>query len=123
MNAVANQPVSVAIDSHEIQFSSGGIYDGPCGTNLNHEVTLVGYGTDADGTAYWIAENSWGTAWGESGYILLAKDVAEKGRTVRRSQATPNHASRPSRAVRPRALDSLKPRQRRLGLTWFRRPV
>ncbi|RWV93495.1 hypothetical protein BHE74_00059423 [Ensete ventricosum] len=77
MNAVANQPVSVAIDSHEIQFYSGGIYDGPCGTNLNHEVTLVGYDTDEDGTAFWIAKNSWGTAWGESGYILLAKDVAE----------------------------------------------
>ncbi|CAL9093827.1 unnamed protein product [Musa acuminata var. zebrina] len=78
MNAVANQPVSVSIDSHEFQFYTGGIFDGPCGTNLNHEVTLVGYGTDKNGTAYWIAKNSWGTLWGDDGYILLKKDVAEK---------------------------------------------
>ncbi|RZS13179.1 hypothetical protein BHM03_00044717 [Ensete ventricosum] len=78
MKAVANQPVSVSIDAHEIKSYSGGIFDGSCGTNLNHEVTLVGYDTDEDGTAYWIAKNSWGTDWGDDGYLLIAKDVAEK---------------------------------------------
>ncbi|THU49869.1 hypothetical protein C4D60_Mb06t14110 [Musa balbisiana] len=78
MNAVANQPVSVSIDSHEFQFYTGGIFDGPCETNLNHEVTLVGYGTEENGAKYWIAKNSWGTLWGDDGYILLKKDVAEK---------------------------------------------
>ncbi|URE30863.1 hypothetical protein MUK42_17965 [Musa troglodytarum] len=78
MNAVANQPVSVSIDSHEFQFYSGGIFDEPCGTNLNHEVTLVGYDTADDGGPYWIAKNSWGESWGEEGYILLKKDVPEK---------------------------------------------
>ncbi|CAD5178155.1 unnamed protein product [Musa acuminata subsp. malaccensis] len=78
MNAVANQPVSVSIDASELQFYAGGIFDGPCDTYLNHEAALVGYGTDENGTAYWIAKNSWGTSWGDHGYILLKKDVAQK---------------------------------------------
>ncbi|RZR73179.1 hypothetical protein BHM03_00021099 [Ensete ventricosum] len=66
MKAVANQPVFVAIDAHGMQLYLIGMYDGPCGTNnLNHEVTLVGYGTDEGGTEDWIAKNSWGTAWGD----------------------------------------------------------
>ncbi|CAL9184527.1 unnamed protein product, partial [Musa hybrid cultivar] len=78
MNAVANQPVSVSIDSREFQFYAGGIFDGPCGTDLNHAVTLVGYGTDLNGQAYWIAKNSWSTLWGYEGYIYFKKDIAEK---------------------------------------------
>lgn len=78
MKAVANQPVSVSIDASEFMLYTGGIFDGPCEANLNHEVTLVGYGTDRNGTKYWIAKNSWGTAWGDQGYMLLKKDVDRK---------------------------------------------
>ncbi|WOL02246.1 zingipain-1-like [Canna indica] len=78
MKAVANQPVSVSIDASEFMLYTGGIFDGPCEANLNHEVTLVGYGTDKNGTNYWIAKNSWGESWGDQGYLLLQKDVAEK---------------------------------------------
>ncbi|THU49872.1 hypothetical protein C4D60_Mb06t14140 [Musa balbisiana] len=78
MNAVANQPVSVSVDAHTFQFYKGGIFDGPCATNLNHVVTFVGYGTDKNGVAYWIAKNSWGASWGDHGYILFKKDVAQK---------------------------------------------
>ncbi|KAG6523566.1 zingipain-1-like [Zingiber officinale] len=78
MKAVANQPVSVSIDASEFMLYAGGIFDGPCEANLNHEVTLVGYGTDGNGTKYWIAKNSWGTGWGDQGYILLEKDVDRK---------------------------------------------
>ncbi|KAI4371989.1 hypothetical protein MLD38_010277 [Melastoma candidum] len=55
---------------------SGGIFAGPCGTDMDHGVTVVGYGTTADGTKYWLVKNSWGQSWGESGYIRMKKDVA-----------------------------------------------
>ncbi len=64
LQAVANQPVSVAIeaDQREFQLYAGGIFDAPCGTQLDHGVLLVGYGTDVEGknsTDYWVMKNSW----------------------------------------------------------------
>ncbi|CAI5462337.1 unnamed protein product [Closterium sp. Yama58-4] len=79
--ALAVQPVSVAIeaDRREFQFYSSGIFDGECGTDLDHGVLAVGYGTE-NGTDYWIVKNSWGPRWGDHGYIRLVRNVeAEEG--------------------------------------------
>ncbi|KAL8151089.1 hypothetical protein V2J09_020897 [Rumex salicifolius] len=73
--AVAKQPVSVGLESSGILFQlySHGIFNGLCGTSLDHAVTVVGYGEE-DGGKYWIIRNSWGTAWGEDGYMRLTRD-------------------------------------------------
>lgn len=80
-DAVAQQPVSVAIEADKSVFQlykSGVLTSSQCGTNLDHGVLVVGYGTD-NGQAYWKVKNSWGVSWGEAGYIRLAKGTNECG--------------------------------------------
>ncbi|XP_010521644.1 PREDICTED: ervatamin-B-like [Tarenaya hassleriana] len=75
MKAVARQPVGVEVDPSFRHYSSG-VYDGPCGTELSHAVTAVGYGTSQKEGKYWLVKNSWGQGWGEKGYMRIRKDVA-----------------------------------------------
>ena len=86
MQAVAHQPVSVAIeaDQREFQLYQGGVFDAPCGTALDHGVLVTGYGTDEDGKDYWIVKNSWGPLWGDQGFIKLARwaSVVSTGKSL-----------------------------------------
>lgn len=67
-------PISVGIDADSIFFYSSGIfYDPNCGDWTDHAVLAVGYGTEA-GEDYWLVKNSWGTGWGEDGYIRMARN-------------------------------------------------
>uniref|UniRef100_A0A0E0AF29 Peptidase C1A papain C-terminal domain-containing protein n=1 Tax=Oryza glumipatula TaxID=40148 RepID=A0A0E0AF29_9ORYZ len=83
--AVASQPVSVAIEGSGAMFrhyGSGVFTADSCGTKLDHAVAVVGYGAEADGSGgggYWIIKNSWGTTWGDGGYMKLEKDVGSQG--------------------------------------------
>jgi len=77
-SAVAIKPVSVAIEADTYYFQSytSGILDSTaCGTTLDHAVAIVGYGTSAAGVAYWTVRNSWGTSWGDHGYVLIAQST------------------------------------------------
>ncbi|KAG6710598.1 hypothetical protein I3842_05G009400 [Carya illinoinensis] len=66
--AVANQPVSVAIEAggRAFQLYESGVFTGLCGTQLDHGVVAVGYGTE-NGIDYWLVRNSWGPRWGRMG--------------------------------------------------------
>ncbi|ELP94715.1 cysteine protease, putative [Entamoeba invadens IP1] len=47
-------------------------YDDNCVSNkVNHVIVLVGYGVE-NGEEYFIARNSWGSDWGENGYIRIS---------------------------------------------------
>jgi C1A family cysteine protease len=78
LNAVWTKgAASLAIDASDWHFElyMGGIYDEPACTtqNLNHGLCVVGWGVDGS-TPYWIAKNSWGTTWGEHGYIRMSRN-------------------------------------------------
>ncbi|KAM6910416.1 uncharacterized protein FYW49_012343 [Xenentodon cancila] len=69
-------PISVAIDARRPRFAfyRSGVYDDPtCTQNVNHAVLAVGYGT-LSGQDYWLVKNSWGTGFGEQGYIRMARN-------------------------------------------------
>ncbi|KAM0035175.1 putative actinidain [Helianthus debilis subsp. tardiflorus] len=76
MKAVAHGgPVTIAIDSHgeNFMFYKEGVYTGPCGEQVYHAMTIVGYDETSDGVPYWIVKNSWGEGWGEKGYIRMLR--------------------------------------------------
>jgi len=54
-------------------FYTGGIYDNPdCGTELDHSMLITGYG-NSSGINYWTLKNSWGSSWGEQGYVRIQR--------------------------------------------------
>ncbi len=83
MGALALQPVSVGIeaDQRAFQLYSSGVFTDSCGTNIDHAVLLVGYGHDVvSNLDYYILKNSWGTTWGDQGYIYLGRGTDGTGK-------------------------------------------
>merc|ERR1712216_24964 len=91
MEAVSQQPVSVAIEADQMAFQlyKSGVLTRTCGSKLDHGVLLVGYGTDeASGKDYWKVKNSWGPSWGDEGYIRIERGVAGPGECGIKAGAT-----------------------------------
>ena len=71
-------PVIVNVASDTWRFYESGVFV-PHGhsigqTDINHVVVLMGYGTDeTTGEDYWLVRNSYGSQWGEEGYIRLKR--------------------------------------------------
>tara|TARA_B100000900_G_scaffold245533_1_gene208742 strand:- start:2495 stop:3586 length:1092 start_codon:yes stop_codon:yes gene_type:complete len=74
MAALNQQPVAIAIqaDQKDFQLYKSGVFTGSCGTKLDHGVLAVGYGNEK-GEDYYLVKNSWGTTWGDKGYIKLGR--------------------------------------------------
>ena len=71
--------IAIVVVNSFFSYSSGVYYDADCfDTSANfagyHAIVVVGYGTDATLGDYWIVRNSWGTSWGETGYIRMARN-------------------------------------------------
>jgi C1A family cysteine protease len=67
-------PTSIAIEADKRVFqtyTSGILNSTSCGTQLDHGVLAVGYGTE-NGQAYYLVKNSWGSSWGDNGYLKIA---------------------------------------------------
>merc|ERR1712178_375403 len=76
-SALSQQPVSVTVNAGQLQLYSNGVVTGSCSGQINHAVIAVGYGTD--GLDYFKIRNSWGTSWGEQGYIRLSQSGGSQG--------------------------------------------
>ncbi|XP_022217019.2 procathepsin L-like [Drosophila obscura] len=73
--ALLRGPLAVSISSNTMQFYTSGVFrDSSCSRSFDHAVLAVGYGTDPRFGDYWLIKNSWGTQWGESGYIRMTRN-------------------------------------------------
>jgi cathepsin L len=93
LNLLQSGPVGISIGasgfsgsrSKNVSSYSTGILGrdgGFCDTaKLDHAVLIVGFGTDTDGTQYWIMKNSWGTGFGENGFWRMKYGVNCMGLT------------------------------------------
>jgi len=69
--ALQQQPVSVAVDATKWDSYHGGTFECSGDPHLDHGVTLVASFSD-----YWVIKNSWGSDWGEEGFIKLSKEAS-----------------------------------------------
>jgi len=73
---VHNNAISVAVEAKNWKFYSEGVFDETaCGEDIDHGVVVVGYDSNAN---YWLVKNSWGTRFGEAGYIKLPIKTTKK---------------------------------------------
>merc|ERR1712046_211754 len=70
-SALQTGPVSVAVqaDQSAFQYYSSGILSSGCGTNLDHGVLAAGLDTSS---GYYLVKNSWGSSWGDNGYLKIS---------------------------------------------------
>jgi len=85
---VSRGPVAAGIDATVLEDYTGGIIMQTSPANINHIISIVGYGTQA-GVDYWIGRNSWGQYWGEGGWFRIVRNRNALGIEDMVSWATP----------------------------------
>lgn len=69
LTGLAGHPTAVCHNTGGWQHYKSGVMTS-CGSGGGHCTQMVGYASSGD---YWIIKNSWGTSWGNSGYLYLKK--------------------------------------------------
>jgi hypothetical protein len=73
-------PICVCVTvTDPFQAYRGGIYNSCGGTDINHCVALVGWDDNQGPNGVWFMRNSWGTGWGEAGYMRMAYNCSNIG--------------------------------------------
>ncbi|CAI7798719.1 unnamed protein product [Closterium sp. NIES-54] len=64
----------IAVNDDFYKNYKGGIYNDTTGfLDVDHVITVGGWGTSPEGVKYWIGRNSWGTYWGENGWFRIVR--------------------------------------------------
>jgi len=68
----ARGPIACGVEAtEEFEKYTGGVFAQAGKTNINHEISVVGWGVTRQGEQYWVGRNSWGTYWGEEGFFRI----------------------------------------------------
>ena len=67
----ARGPIACGIDAQPLLEYTGGIVTNNPGQQVDHVISVVGWGNDDKDGQYWIVRNSWGEYWGEMGYVRV----------------------------------------------------
>lgn len=65
-------PIACGIAANDAMLAyTGGIFSDESDDQIDHIISVVGFGKDASGLEFWIVRNSWGSHWGENGYMRI----------------------------------------------------
>jgi len=85
----ARGPVAAGVDADPLHDYTGGVYKDNPPYEINHIVSIVGWGETHHGIKYWIVRNSWGEYWGEMGFFRVIRGVKALGIEDSIAWATP----------------------------------
>lgn len=95
MASVTITPNAVGIAASSLVFQtykSGVITSSKCGHRMDHEVAVFGYDSTAS-EPYWLVRNSWGSSWGEDGYVRLGQTTGRGICGINQDVVYPNPVS------------------------------
>lgn len=73
-------PISIAVYvTSAFHYYTGGIFNEHASGSVNHAVVLVGWDDNQGSSGVWMLRNSWGSGWGESGYMRIEYECNNVG--------------------------------------------